>query len=751
MGRNFIVIFCIVMYAATGWAGSPDSTDRSAPNIKPSLTARRTDTPIQIDARFNEAAWQKAAVATNFTEFRPGDGVPPPVKTEVRVVYDTDNLYLAFTAYDDPQRIRASMRDRDRIWDDDNVGFILDTYGDGARAYEFFANPYGIQGDILRTSDNREDMSFDLVFHTEGRITDKGYQVEMAIPFRSISYPQENPRQWRVLFWRNHPRQSRGQYSWVTLDRDNPCFSCQFGYLKGIKNITSEGSLELIPAFVSSQSGALNDSDDPDSGFNNNDITGSPSLTARYAITPGLSLEAAVNPDFSQVESDAARIDVNTTFALSYPEKRPFFQRRSDLFNTNFDVVYTRSINQPLFAAKLTGKFNSTSIGVLSAYDENTPLLIPLEERTEFVTPGKSVSNIVRIKHNFWQDSYIGLIASDRRLREDGFNTVGGIDGRLRLLPNYYFEWQAVGSLTEEPADSALTADIEDTFFGDDYSAALDGESFSGHGIYASLEREARLWNFDIDFRESSPTLRADNGFITRNNSRRIFIWSGWYFRPNTRLFERITPNFVVGRFWNTEGVGKDQFVRPELDIVFKSQTNIEFGYIVSKERFNNIVFGGIRRFEFEFGSEFSEFFKFEFDYEGGRSIARFEDPPVLGKGYETSLEVAVKPLSRWIIESDFVYSKLDHPHNGQNIFEGYIVRTRTNFQFTRELFLRLILQYDEFDRSFNLEPLVTYRINPFSLFYIGSTSHYRDFNEPSVFKRTSRQYFLKFQYLFQL
>ncbi len=744
-----VLMFVYALVIVAG-AASADDAASFQPQIKPSLNVPRTGDPVSIDGYLDDAAWQNAAVASHFTEFQPGEGEQPPVKTEVLVAYDADNLYLAFKAYDDPGRIRTSLRDRDRIWDDDNVGIILDTYGDGARAYEIFANPYGVQGDILWTPDG-EDTSFDLVFHSEGRITGQGYQVEIAVPFRSLSYPQNGHNEWRALFWRNHPRQSQSKYTWAAIDRDNPCFTCQFGYLKGIENITSEASLELIPAFVGSQAGALSDSDDPESGFSNKDIMGSPSLTARYAITPGISVEAAVNPDFSQVESDAARIDVNTTFALSYPEKRPFFQRRSDLFDTNFNIVYTRSINQPLLAAKLTGKFNKTSIGFLSAYDENTPLLIPLEDRTEFVTPGKSFSNIVRVKHNVLQDSYIGFIASDRRLSKDGYNTVGGIDGRLRILPNYYFEWQAAASITEEPSDSALTAHIDDARFGDDYSAVFDGETFGGRGIYASLEREARLWNLDIDYRETGPAFRADNGFITRNNSRMVFLWSGWFFRPNTTLLDQITPNFVLGRFWNTEGLGKDIFIRPELDIVFKSQTYFEFAYLRSKERFYDIVFGGIERFEFEFGSAFSEFIQFEFDYGGGRSIARTEDPPVLGKGYETAFEISLKPLSRWIIESDFVYSKLDHPSNGENLFEGYIVRTRSHFQFTRELFLRLILQYDQFDRSFNLEPLLTYRINPFSLFYIGATSHYKDFEEPGVFKRTSRQYFMKFQYLFQI
>lgn len=721
------------------------------PNVKPVLEVNRIQSSIEIDGNLDDSGWVNAATATNFTETWPGDQVKPPVETTVMLTYDDNYFYIAFICYDDPKTIRTSIRDRDECFSDDYIGIILDTYGDAAWAYEIFVNPLGIQGD-LRWTPQGEDDSFDIIFKSRGKITSEGYQVELAIPFSSLRFPNKQVQTWKATFWRNRPRESRQRSSWATIDRDNPCFPCQFGTLTNIKNVKAGRALELLPSVVASQSGALNDSDDPESGFNNENPTGEVSLGARYAFTPSLGAELTLNPDFSQVESDADQIDVNTTFALFFPERRPFFQEGSDLYNTWFDAVYTRSINNPIAAVKLTGRLNRTSIGFISGYDKNSPIILPFEEKSEVLSTDKrSISNIFRAKQTFLQDSYIGAMLTDRRFEDGGSGSILGTDGVFRFQKNHHFEWQLLYSHTEEPKDSTLNSDIDTSLFDNNkHTSLFDGESYSGNALYASFERNTKFWNFDFDFWQASPTFRADNGFIKQNNYRKITYWTGFGIYPNSKYFDEITPNINFGKIWNYDGIHKDIWIRPELYLGFKGQTQVSIAYLASAERFQNILFAGIRRWELYTESNFNEFVRGGFYTSYGTSIARGEDPPVLGKkGLYLEVWGTLKPLTRLIISPSFLYSQLEHPDNDQVLFSGFILRNRFNYQFTRELFLRLVIQYNQFDNQLAIEPLLTYKLNPFSIFYIGSTMDYKEFGDD--FSRSSRQFFLKFQYLFRI
>jgi len=219
---------------AANFAYSQNGASAFQPNVKPAIDIRRASGPIQIDGDLSDAGWADAARAKNFTEIRPGDQTKPPVETESLVAYDDANLYVAFLAHDDPKSIRATLQDRDAIWQDDFVGIMLDTYGDGAWAYEIFANPLGIQSDARWTSQNEDD-GFNIIYQSKGKVTAAGYQVEMAIPFSSLRFPDKAVQNWRITFFRTHPRDSRRQYSWSTVSRDNPCFPCQFGTITGIE------------------------------------------------------------------------------------------------------------------------------------------------------------------------------------------------------------------------------------------------------------------------------------------------------------------------------------------------------------------------------------------------------------------------------------------------------------------------------------------------------------------------------------
>lgn len=743
-------LFAIALACCAAAAARPARAGDFTATRLPSLRVERAAGPIAIDGDLTDAGWVNAARATGFSEARPGDQTEPSVDTEALVTYDDANLYLAFIAEDDPSAIRSSLRARDEIFREDFIGIILDTFGDAAMQYELFCNPIGIQGD-LRATDSGEDSNFDIVWESKGKITETGYQVEVAVPFKSLRFPNRPEQVWRANFWRTHPRDSRRQYSWAAIDRDEPCFPCQFGTLSGITGVRPTNDVELLPSFVGFQAGALRDDEDPASGFDNDAVDGDLSLGLRYAITSNLAGEATLNPDFSQIESDAAQIDVNTTFALFFPERRPFFQDGSNLFQTYFDAVYTRSMNDPSVAAKVTGQVGRTSVAYVGARDEHSPIILPFEERSEFLIAGKSTSNVLRVKQTLMEDSFLGALVTDRRLEGGGSGTLFGADGSVRFLRNYRFELQGLTSRSREPNDASLTEDVEqETFDGGEHTSAFDGERFWGNAVYASIERDARVWNFDVDYRDMSPTFRADNGFITQNDRRLVSGWTGLHFRKDLGFLEQIEPSVNMARVWNHRGLFKDEWVRPQVWMQLKGQTSCSIGYLASRERFHDLLFPGIRRLEIEVNTDASEVISGGVTISKGRSIARRLDTPVLGRGATYSVWGEVKPVNRLVVSPEVRWSMLDYP-DGRDIFEGYIARTRINYQFTRELFMRLVLQYDHFDQAYDIEPLVSYVINPFTVFYLGSTHAYTEFDDAGDLTETTRQFFLKLQYLFRV
>jgi hypothetical protein len=361
---------------------------------------------IEIDGSLDDPGWAGATRIDGFVERTPREGAAPPVETQVLLTYDEMNLYVAFIARDpNPAAIRAALQPRDQLWNDDWVGVLLDPYGDGSLGHYFLSNPIGVQADLQMTP-RSEDSSIDFVYATAGRITEEGFTVEMAIPFRSLRVPDREVQEWGIMLVRSYPRSNRHYLTWPAWSRNSPCQLCELASLEGIRGIRSGGNLEALPSVVVSQGGSLQDSSDPDS-FDSGSVQAQPSLGLKYTFQRGWSAEATMNPDFSQVESDAAQIDVNTTFALFFPERRPFFQEGMDLYMTPLDVFYSRSINAPQAATKLTGRAGRTSIGYVGARDEHTPFVVPFEEETAVLQAGRSFTNVLRVQHNLGS-SHVG-------------------------------------------------------------------------------------------------------------------------------------------------------------------------------------------------------------------------------------------------------------------------------------------------------------------------------------------------------
>lgn len=726
------------------------------PTFRPTLAVTKAAGAIVIDGDLGDAGWRETIRAGGFAEHFPGDQTEPPVKTEAMLTYDDRYLYAAFVCHDDPKTLRATYTERDNIFSDDNVVLLLDTYGDAAWAYEFTVNPYGIQGDVAWSRNGDEDTRYDFIWTSAARITDSGYQVEMAIPFSSLRFPNSDSQTWRVDFWRNHPRASRQQYSWAAYDRDEPCWPCMWGAVTGISGVKGGRGWELLPSMVGYQKGELVGEDKPDRDFKNADPDGELSLGGKYTIGPDMTTEITFNPDFSQVESDAAQIEVNSTNALFYSERRPFFQEGSDLFTTRLDAVYTRMINSPQVAAKLTGRPGRTNVAVLVARDDRSPVILPLAESSEYVVGGKSVSEIMRLRRTFGEDSYLGIVATDRRFDGGGAGTFAGFDGGVRLVKNYRLEWQAAKTFTQEQNDTTLTSGLNNIRFDNGaHTAAFDGESFSGHAIFGRLEREGRHLSAELVYTERSPTYRADLGFDPNNNRRQAEATAEYTFFVDSGILDRLFAGFTMARVWNFDNRRQDEWAWVELSGQFKAQTFVSASYMRSRERFQELYFPGIMRVQIEVESNFSQWMQFGLGFTQGHTIARRQNPPVMGDETYISVWGDFKPMNRLRLVWTLEFNKSDEWHTGERLYRGYISRWRMSYQFTRELSLRLIVQYDDFEHDWQVDPLVSFRLNPLSVFYIGSTYDYREFRDnlppSSEWRLNSRQFFFKIQYLIQM
>lgn len=774
----FLTIMAVAGPAPGAAAGARDEGASVAAEVTGAATARGTPYvpiyhpelqitpaagPITVDAKLDDPGWRGAAVADNFAEHNPGDQTKPEVDTEVLVTFDDRNLYLAWICYDDPAEVRATYSERDNIFRDDYVILALDTYGERAMAYEISANPYGIQGDLFFSIGRGEDISYDMIFESAGRITEYGYLVEMAIPFAEMRFPRTDVHQWRADFWRNRPRESRFQYSWAAYDRNESCWPCQWGTVRGASGIKGNSGLDLLPSVIVHQTGLRTQ----DGTWENLPMQLSPladdrnvdlGLGISYDLSSEITAEATLNPDFSQVESDAAQIDVNSTFALFYPEKRPFFQEGSDLLGTYFEAVYTRSINDPIAAGKVTGRKGKTSLAFLTARDDHSVIILPFEESSEFVLNGKSTTNVLRVRQEFGEQTYLGMVATDRRFDGGGSGTLAGLDGKLRLSANDAVELQFLGSDTREPDKPSLTPDWDQTVTFDDgrRTARLDAEDFRGRALYASYERNTRNFWLDTDYRERSPTFRADVGFEPSNNDRIGIANTGYNFRfPDAgSLVERISPSVQGGRKWNFAGTRKDEWVNADLQVALrKAQTGLHAQYLRSNELFHGIMFQDIWQVHICGNSQPGGWLELGANFNYGDRIARRDE--VMGRQTSWGFWFDLKPTQRLLVASSFSAIRSEDRRAGRELFEDFIARTQLGYQASRELSARLIIQYRDRERLWEADPLVTYRINPLSTFYLGSTRDYRDLSaaEDGVdgWRLTHRQYFMKLQYLLRI
>ncbi|HEX6982315.1 MAG TPA: sugar-binding protein [Balneolaceae bacterium] len=704
---------------------------------------------FEISGTLTNPVWQKAPSVFIRYEFQPNDESLAPVRTEVKVLYSEDFLYVGFIASDpQPGEIRAHISDRDNSFNDDWVGFIFDPFQNNQQGYELFVNPLGIQMDGIMTNSG-EDMNFDILWYSAGGVSDSGYTTVMKIPFKSLNFPDEKVQDWSVQFIRNYPRNSRHVFTWTNSTQDNSCLLCQSGDLVNLRGLKNTATVELLPYAMSYQSSSINNPSEPSSGLNHDPIEARVGGSISYSPSSTMSLNAVINPDFSQVESDAAQIGVNETFALFYPEKRPFFMRGANLFSTEENLFYSRMINRPLAAGKFTQKTSNFTLAFLTAYDRNAPFIVPGLFGSSLVRSDiNAYSNVARGKYNLGSESFIGGLLTTRN-QDQAFNYVGSIDWDIKLADHYYFGGQVGYSTTKELNNLALF-DEQRTLGNTSFDAAFNGEQYDGTLVTAEVSREAQYYNFEFVYTSFSPTFQTQSGFIN-NVDRRQFGWSqSVSYYPDTKWLSQGSFNVSGDWIYDFSGQFMERYIFLRLSNTLAGQTNLSISFLpLNDERFRGEFFTGMHRIMVDLSSQALDALTIGGHYQTGRYVYRTANP-VMGHGYNFSISATLEPTSRFELSLDYNYATLSSLDDSETFYSGDIIRLNSQFNFSRKLFARFIAQYDSFSDQLQLYPLVYYKLNPFTKFYIGMTDNLNRYDSPiyNGFKEVQRQFFVKFQYL---
>lgn len=712
---------------------------------KPVMSAVKIDKPIEITGRLDNPNWALAEPVEINYEITPGDNTPASQRTIVKALYDDKNLYFGFQCFDSkPELIRSNISDRDNMYQDDFVLVCIDTYGDFQRYYELAVNPHGIIGDLMATSNN-EDASFDMIWNAAAERNEKGWTAVMSIPFSSLNFPSADEQSWVLAIIRTVPRASRVQTSWTQLDRNVPGLITQAGILKGLKNIKSGGSIELLPYVMGQKNGFLNDFNNPNSGIKYNPILGRFGGGIKYSPSASFTLDAVINPDFSQIESDADQISVNTTFALQYEEKRPFFLAGRELVPNS--MYYSRSINDPLFAGRITGKTGALTYLYMGAQDRNSVFVIPGEEMSNTVsTTMKSLSNIGRLRYDFGDEAYMGALVLARNM-EDAHNYVFGFDWNYKFWTNWYFNGEMFLSQTKEINDPGLL-NSQRRFGNTEYNAAFNGESYSGSGIRLALSHNNRNYGFDFVYNDFSPTYQTYSGLFPSTGFRQLYFQPSYMFYSVNSFIDRLQFFMATSMNFNYEGARKEAVIQPGLFLQVIGQTNINLSYLLlNEERFFNKYLTNVNRVHFNVNTRPLKEIALSLNGQVGNFIFRSGSPTV-GSGHNLSATLQIKPTTQLNISLSYTRANLSSKETDKIFFDGNIYRGVAVYQFTPEILFRTIVQYNTFEKAFQFYPLFSYKLSAFTTFFAGATSNYLNYEGEYGFKNTDQQYFIKIQYL---
>jgi len=671
--------------------------DRQEPSIQPV----RAVTAPSIDGRLDDEAWQGPPLPlSDWLTYNPLNGERLVQATEVRAAYDDRYLYFAFRCLDpEPDKVRSTLSRRDGMWNDDWVGLSLDSVGNGQASYDMFVNPAGIQGDILTTASAGENSAPDWVWDSAGRRTEAGYDVEMRLPWTSIRFKSGEEVHMGVLFWRRVSRLGMSA-SWPVVPPGRSFLERHAVMV--LRDLKRPLTLELGPSATYSRRqvratpSSFGPADsDPDAG-----------LSVKYGVTSSATLEGTINPDFSQVESDAFQVEVNQRFPLFFSEKRPFFMEGMGTFElagvggdaVMRTAVHTRRIVDPRWGAKTTGTAGNVGFGILAAGDEAPGRQVPGEDTSPFLGRRRNFF-VARGQHSLGRSSYVGAILTDTEFA-DGHNRVAGADVSAR--------WG------RQAASATLLATTSRTPDGRDATDGLGGQ------VYYSFESKPILLITQLEHYDRG--FRMDTAFLNQ-----VGITQGWSFvapsfYPDSGKypwFKRIVP-FAFAQYGRdrVQGGSPLLFV-PGVRMHFTRQGFFRADVVLGKEVFSGRTFrtrnvritgeGQLTRWLYLFAR--STF---------GRQL--FYDPaePFLGRSRTYNAEVSLQPSARFNQRVGFNRVEFDRLSNGSRVYTVDVLNTRTTFQIDRRFSVRGIVQYDSSRQRVLTDLLASWELVPGTVAYAG-------------------------------
>jgi hypothetical protein len=506
-----------------------------AADADPPLHITKTASPISIDGDLSDAGWKEALRFDTWYETNPGDSVEPQVKTVGWITYDDRFFYAAIESLDpNPSQIRAQLGDHDGIngSSDDFSGVIIDSRNDGKTALEFFANSAGTQYDASQDDSSGEDSSPDFFWDSATKKTDRGWILEMRIPFSSLRYEKKDPQTWGLILYRNVPRERRYQIFTHKLPRGVNCFVCNFNKVAGFTGLPSGGHYVAAPYVTAREIGQRRGGFGTDLRNNPPGLDGG--LDLKWTPNENTAIDGTINPNFSQVESDVAVISTNERFAVFFPEKRPFFLERVDLLSTPLQAVYTRTITSPRFGARGTGTLGKSNYTLLIAQDRGGgSVIIPSAFGSGFADQEfESTVGIGRVRRDVGKNSFISFLGTTRESEDGAHNRVFGPDFTWRPNDSNTVTGQLLFSDTRTPNHPELAEE-------------WDGRRLKSHAADLWWSYSNPKVDVFVDNKDFGNDFRADNGFVPQVGYRASYGEVGYTWRPKG-FFNRVRGYFFT-------------------------------------------------------------------------------------------------------------------------------------------------------------------------------------------------------------
>jgi hypothetical protein len=714
--------------------GNPGKEPHHVPKI---------DSRISVDGVLDEEAWDRALKLELNFEVTPGENIPPPVRTEVFIFHNNTGLCIGFRAYDPgPSAIRARFTDRDKISSDDWVGISLDTFNDQRRIYTFFCNPLGIQADMAEVM-GESNTSWDAIWASAGEIVRQGYMVEILIPFRSLRFQRKKGEQvWGFDVVRRYPRNLDHLIGFFPRDRGNECYICQMEKLIGFAGVRASKNIEIDPSFSTL---LVKKRENFTRGeWVKKESKLDPGVTAQWNFTPNMMLSTAVNPDFSHVEADVAQLDINTRFALYYPEKRPFFLEGASIFSTPLNVIYTRSLADPDWGIKITGKQGPHALGFFTVRDNVTNLLFPgSQTSTSFSIDKKSTGSVLRYRFDLGKRaSTLGFLLTDRE-GKDYFNRLAGFDISWRFTDKKSVKIQLLGSQTLYPQQAAQ-------------ENKQPTGTFTGTALDFLFKHGSRNIGYRFYYQQVSPGFRAGLGFMPQVGYRRftaMLFAASWRNPGYWYTFLNMIPLVEY------ELDSDNHLIYKEFNVICNYQgpfqSRVQLVGSLGKQRFIGKMFN-TNHGEAMITVQPSGSLILQFHANVGNQI----DFANLQQGRRFSLN----PIFTYRAGRHFSIS-LDHMFERFNVDAGRLYTANVSnllvvYQFNRRAFLRAIFQYVNYgynarNYSIPIDPkfkhlftqvLFSYKVNPQTVLFLGYSDDLFGFLHTPL-TRTNRTFFLKIGY----